>query len=54
MGHRIEQGILSDFTSKLRQNEKSAGTIRQYQRSVEAFAEWLGQGRTLVPGSASS
>ncbi|MBQ6635718.1 MAG: tyrosine-type recombinase/integrase [Lachnospiraceae bacterium] len=45
MGYRIEQGILSDFTSKLRQNEKSAGTIRQYQRSVEAFAEWLGQGR---------
>ena len=42
MRHRIEEQCVASFTAALVENEKSAGTIAQYRRSVEAFARWLG------------
>ena len=42
----INREALGKFARRLRERERSSGTIEKYLRDVRAFSAWLGNGHT--------
>ncbi len=51
--HRLTPERIEDYGRRLRQEERSAGTVEKYLRSVRAFAGWL-DGRPAVKHEVSA